>query len=121
MRRSFLWFALPVVVDLDVFGLDPDDLAVLPRRHGISKRFVQAPGVARGLLQGLVNRAAVLKQFLERGLRLTHGSNPSLLSARSRVCAPASRVPCPPTPRVPARRSASHRTIATRQPAADTR
>ncbi len=43
----------------DILGLDPDNLAVNPRRHGIAKGLVPAPGVSRGLCQRFVDGAAV--------------------------------------------------------------
>jgi hypothetical protein len=70
---------MPVVFvsDNSAYDFQWINVTVFPRRHRIAERLVQTPGIPRGLLQRLVDRAAVLEQLLERGLWFAHGSNPS--------------------------------------------
>ena len=83
-------------VDLNVFGLDPDDLAVPPRRHGITERFVQAPDIPRGLPQRDFDCAAVLEELLQCEFLVAQGSNP--LAAISQVSRLWTRVGSPSPP-----------------------
>lgn len=56
------------LVDGDIVGLHPHDLAILQRRHGATEGLVQTPRVAGGLAQRLVDGSPVLEQFVHRGL-----------------------------------------------------
>ena len=59
---------LRVVVDLDVLGPDPYDLAVFPRCHRVAESLVKTPGIPCGFFQRLVNRASIFEQLVDRDL-----------------------------------------------------
>jgi hypothetical protein len=83
------------LVHLEVFGLDPHDLAVLPRRHRVSKALVQPPRVRCGLQERVVDGAAVFEKLLDSGFAISRASVPA---ANFQVTGSATRRPPSPRP-----------------------